>query len=154
MLTICRGKRSLARLTGRGGKGQARAAVTALLATVAAALCLTGTAVASAATPTAGTAIAWGINTSGQLGDGSSTLVRSTPVAVHLPAGVRVTAVAAGDGDSLALTSDGHVLAWGQNFEGELGDGTTASRSTPVTVDLPAGARVTAIAAGFAFAWR
>ena len=65
--------------------------------------------------------------------------------------GTRVTAIAAGAEHSLALTSDGSVLAWGDNERGELGDGssTTFKSPTPVPVDLPAGTRVTAIAAGY-----
>ena len=72
---------------------------------------------------------------------------------MHLPAGTRVTAVTAGSSDSLALTSTGGVLAWGDNRYGQLGDGTTTNSSTPVPVHLPAGIRVTAVAAGDT-AWR
>ena len=42
--------------------------------------------------------------------------------------------VAAGSGHGLAVRSDGTVWAWGFNGAGELGDGTTTSRSTPVQV--------------------
>jgi len=94
-----------------------------------------------------GRVLAWGDNSSGQLGDGTRA-GRSTPVAVLLPAGARVTAVSAGIDHSLALTSDGRVLAWGNSGFGQLGDGTTASSSTPVAVDLPADTRVTAVSAG------
>nr|WP_230514440.1 Ig-like domain repeat protein [Salinispora arenicola] len=95
----------------------------------------------------AGTVLAWGDNSAGQLGDGTTT-DSSTPVAVDLPAGTTVTAVAAGDRHSLALTSTGTMLAWGENFIGQLGDGTTTRRSTPVAVDLPTGTTITAMAAG------
>ncbi len=58
-----------------------------------------------------------------------------------------VTAIAAGWGHSLAVTGDGTVWAWGDNREGQLGDGSTTSRLTPVPV---AGlSDVTAIAAGY-----
>ena len=102
----------------------------------------------SLAVTSAGGVLAWGQNTYGQLGNGTTT-DSSTPVPVELPAGVRVTAVSAGDGQSLAVTSDGHVLAWGQNDYGELGNGTTTDSSTPVPVELPAGTRVTAVSAGY-----
>ena len=57
-----------------------------------------------------------------------------------------VIAVAAGGEQSLALKSDGTVWAWGRNDVGQLGDGTTAERHTPVQVHTLNG--VTAIAAG------
>ncbi|WP_018801849.1 Ig-like domain repeat protein [Salinispora arenicola] len=98
----------------------------------------------------ADTALAWGDNASGQLGDGS-TADSSMPVAVSLPAGVTVTAVAGGSTHNLALTSAGAVLAWGSNSSGQLGDGTTTNRRTPVAVSLPSGVTVTAVAAGAAF---
>ncbi|WP_018588427.1 RCC1 domain-containing protein, partial [Salinispora arenicola] len=101
----------------------------------------------SLALTSAGTVLAWGQNVHGQLGDGTTT-DRDTPVNVDLPPGTDVTAIAAGDDHSLALTSAGTVLAWGQNVHGQLGDGTTTDRDTPVNVDLPPGTDVTAIAAG------
>ena len=54
--------------------------------------------------------------------------------------------IAGGGSHSLALKSDGTVWAWGQNERGQLGDGTTSNRSTPVQVSNLTG--VIAIAAG------
>jgi hypothetical protein len=45
-----------------------------------------------------------------------------------------VTAVVAGWHHSLALLKDGTVMSWGHNEFGELGDGTTAERSSPALV--------------------
>jgi hypothetical protein len=42
--------------------------------------------------------------------------------------------VAAGDAHSLAVREDGTLWAWGRNWAGQLGDGTTTRRSTPVQV--------------------
>ncbi|MEW2626397.1 hypothetical protein, partial [Streptomyces sp. NPDC048106] len=130
--------------------GRARAALTAVLAALVAALCLTGLAAPPASaqpSPPTGTALAWGWNVVGELGNGTTTN-SSTPVQVHLPAGTQLTAISTRDFHNLALTSDGRVLAWGGNSVGELGDGTTTNRTTPVYTDLPAGTTVTAIAAG------
>jgi alpha-tubulin suppressor-like RCC1 family protein len=95
---------------------------------------------------TSGQVYSWGSNGVGQLGDGSTTGA-TTPVPVDLPSGT-FTAVAAGSGHSLALTSDGAVFAWGANLFGQLGDGTTRATETPVAVASPAGVTFTAVAAG------
>ncbi|WP_018790309.1 RCC1 domain-containing protein [Salinispora arenicola] len=101
----------------------------------------------SLAITSTGSALAWGRNFSGQLGDGT-TNDSNKPVAVNLPPGTTVTAIAAGDGHSLAVTSAGTALAWGRNFAGQLGDGTTNDSTTPVTVSVAPGTTVTDIAAG------
>ena len=98
-----------------------------------------------------GQVLAWGIDGSGQLGNGSIAS-RETPVRVRIPRGAKVTAVRAGCDFSLALTSRGGVLAWGDNSYGQLGNGTTTDSRVPVRVQLPAGTKVTAISAGGSFA--
>jgi alpha-tubulin suppressor-like RCC1 family protein len=67
-----------------------------------------------------------------------------TPVQVSGLSGV--TAIAAGDHHNLALRSEGTVWAWGDNFTGQLGNGSTTDSSTPVQVSALSG--VTGIAAG------
>jgi alpha-tubulin suppressor-like RCC1 family protein len=76
-----------------------------------------------------GSVHSWGINTYGQLGDGSTTL-RSTPTPVTGLSG-GVIAIAAGGTHSLALMNDGTVKAWGYNGYGQLGFGNETSTSTP-----------------------
>ena len=79
-----------------------------------------------------GAVLCWGINTFGQLGDGTTT-TRFVPVAVS-GLGSGVVAVAAGPGHTCAITSGGALQCWGLNAYGQLGDGTTTNRSTAVTV--------------------
>ena len=100
------------------------------------------------AVTTSGAVYAWGINTTGQLGDGTLT-TRSTPVPVTFPTGTSITAVAAGFGHSLALTSTGVVYAWGANGKGQLGTGNTTGSAKPVKVTIGATA-ATSVAAGYA----
>ena len=92
-----------------------------------------------------GTMLAWGSNSAGQLGDGTTTN-RPAPVAVPGVAGI--SAIAAGNGHVLALLSNGTVRAWGNNGNGQLGDGTKKDRSTPAPV--PGLTGVVAVAAGSA----
>ncbi|TSJ83732.1 InlB B-repeat-containing protein [Bifidobacterium apousia] len=92
-----------------------------------------------------GNAYAWGNNYSGRLGDGTSSS-RHAPVRVKtpdrktypdLPADFTYLQVSAGGEHSLALGSDGNAYAWGNNYSGRLGDGTSSSRYTPVRVKTP-----------------
>jgi alpha-tubulin suppressor-like RCC1 family protein len=78
-----------------------------------------------------GTVWAWGNNSFGQLGDGTTTQ-RATPIEVPGLSGVG--SVAGGGLHTLAVKRDGTVLAWGANGYGQLGDGTTTDRHTPVRV--------------------
>ncbi|HLX88956.1 MAG TPA: MBG domain-containing protein, partial [Acidimicrobiales bacterium] len=96
---------------------------------------------------TAGTVFACGYNAFGQLGDNSVTN-RATRVQVQLPSGVTATAIAAGQYHSLAIGSNGHTYAWGENSNGQLGDGNTSNSTIPVIVNLPSGVTATAIAGG------
>ncbi len=98
----------------------------------------------SLAVDSTGVVYAWGFNGAGQLGDGTTT-TRQAPVAVTGLSGV-FTAVAAGNNHSLALRNDGTVWAWGNNFQGQLGDGTVTNHLVPVQVAGLTG--ITAISAG------
>lgn len=84
----------------------------------------------------------WGSNAAGQLGaaaaDSCGTApfefaCSTTPLAVQGLAGEAV-AIGAGDFHTCALLADGGVRCWGENENGQLGDGTTADRAAPVAV--------------------
>ncbi len=84
----------------------------------------------------------WGNNDSGQLGDGTQTQ-RLTPVAVLESAGgpplAGAQALALGAYHSCALLAEGKARCWGNNAQGQLGDGTQTQRLTPVAVLESAG---------------
>jgi hypothetical protein len=95
-----------------------------------------------------GTLWAWGDNSAGELGNGTTASCFS-PVQVPGLTGVRQ--VSAGPDYALALRTDGTVRAWGNNGYGYLGDGTTTSRLAPVPVRGLAGiSQVSASGASFA----
>jgi len=111
-----------------------------------------------------GTVWAWGFNRHGELGDGT-TRTRKLPVQVLRKNGdplANIVAVSAGANHSLALRSDGTVWAWGDNADGQLGDGTFKTRLRAVKVsslsgvEQVAGARQNSIAvttAGDVYTW-
>jgi len=84
------------------------------------------------ATKSDGTLWAWGTN-SGTLGDGT-TVDRLTPVQIGTDANWTYIATANGGLHTLALKSDGTLWGWGFNWAGEIGDGTTVSKSAPVQI--------------------
>lgn len=75
---------------------------------------------------------AWGYNLFGQLGDGSTGVNSSSPVPVVFLS--NIIAIKSGERFSLALRSDGSVWSFGYNADGEVGDGTTIDRYSPVQV--------------------
>jgi alpha-tubulin suppressor-like RCC1 family protein len=75
-------------------------------------------------------AYCWGANDVGQLGNGT-TLSSNVPQAVVFSAPGLIDAYA-GSTHSCGLTASGGLFCWGANNAGQLGDGTTTPRSTPV----------------------
>ncbi|HEY0073225.1 MAG TPA: hypothetical protein VGB77_03915, partial [Abditibacteriaceae bacterium] len=73
-----------------------------------------------------GTVWAWGRNPFG-LGDSDSSPTFNSPLPVQVSNLESVTAIAAGDTHNMVLKSDGTVWAWGKNYEGQLGIGTSGT---------------------------
>lgn len=76
-----------------------------------------------------GTLWAWGLNSSSQLGDASTTL-RSAPVQIGSVS--NWSRVMAGTAFSAALRTDGSLWTWGSNASGQLGDGSLTTRNAPI----------------------
>jgi len=83
---------------------------------------------------TDGTLWAWGSNSHGQLGDGTSggANYKTTPTKVGNE--TNWASVSAGGGYTVAIKKDGTLWAWGYNYNGNLGDGTTTYRYTPTKI--------------------
>jgi alpha-tubulin suppressor-like RCC1 family protein len=80
---------------------------------------------------TDGTLWAWGLNTYGQLGDGT-TIDKNTPSQIGTATDWKF--VAAGEVHSIAMKSDGSLWAWGSNSNGQLGDGTIIDKIIPTQI--------------------
>ena len=79
-----------------------------------------------------GSAMCWGYNDYGQLGNASSGTDNATPGAV---AGLQsVKSISAGGTHTCAVLDNGSARCWGYNGLGQLGDGTTTQRNSPVAV--------------------
>jgi alpha-tubulin suppressor-like RCC1 family protein len=107
---------------------------------------LNGAALAGAIAVTAGDFHTCALRTDGTVwcwGSDQVSNYGSLPVQVTLP--TSAVAISAGDTHTCAALADGHAWCWGQNSFGELGDGTTTSRTTPVAVTDPSGALLTSV---------
>ena len=74
----------------------------------------------------------WGQNTEGQLGD--NTIVnKKSPIQVGIDTNWGES-LAAGNGATFGIKSDGTLWAWGSNYTQQLGDGTTFNKYTPTLI--------------------
>ena len=88
----------------------------------------------------------WGDNSYGQLGDGTD-IERTSPVVVDLGPGNTALSLSSGESHTCAVLDDGSVKCWGENSNGQLGDGSKSGSEVPVTVDF-GGSEVVKISAG------
>ena len=93
-----------------------------------------------------GSVWSWGQNDSGQLGTGTTGMVTQGPTQV--PGLVDIVAVSQGYTHGLALDNGGHVLSWGANYNGQLGDGSRPGPS-PSPALVPGLDAITAVGAGW-----
>jgi len=107
-----------------------------------------------------GTVWGWGGNRNGAVGNvapqacnvgGGAASYACTTIPVQVAGLSGVSAIAAGGDHSLALTSAGTVWAWGNNSQGQLGNGTSDSYFHPFAAPVSGLGKVTAIAAGASF---
>ncbi len=80
-----------------------------------------------------GALMSWGNDAFGQLGD-DNTNNEAVPISFSAPVGVTYLALETGGSTSYAIDTNGNVWAWGNNNVGEIGNGTTTTQMTPVSV--------------------
>jgi alpha-tubulin suppressor-like RCC1 family protein len=95
-----------------------------------------------------GTVASWGGNSYGELGNGTTLKGAEgsgSTVPLIVPGLGGVVAIASGGGDDAALLSNGTVVAWGENKQGQLGDGTTVEKTVPTPVQGLTGVKAIAV---------
>ena len=78
----------------------------------------------------------WGEDTSGQLGNGNNSS-RYTPTLISLGVDVTPTQIELGLVHTCAVDDQSALRCWGDNINGQLGDGSNTNRNTPTIVSLP-----------------
>jgi len=95
-----------------------------------------------------------GVNNAGQLGNGATAARQPYLVKFNLPSGVQALDVWSSSfstttetkyNNTFVIGSDGKVYGAGGNFFGQLGDGTTTNRSTPVAMNVIDGTNIKAL---------
>jgi len=95
----------------------------------------------------AGSAYCWGQGSLGNGSESSRSVVAVDMTGVMAGKTIASLAGAAVAGNFCATTTDGGAYCWGNNFYGQLGNGTTTSSDRPVAVAL-SGHKVTSISLG------
>lgn len=91
----------------------------------------------SSALTSNGRVFTWGHNGDGELGastGGNQIIPKEITSSFNLAIGETITSVSLGYSFSSAVTSDGRVFTWGDNSNGQLGDGTTADKLYPTDI--------------------
>jgi len=88
---------------------------------------------------TGGSTVCWGSGVNGQLGDGTTTYARTTPVTVKAVGGggvlTEVISIASGEAHTCVVRTGGTAACWGSAYSGQLGDGaSTQDQTVPVLV--------------------
>lgn len=91
----------------------------------------------------------WGANSSGQLGNGTTT---GKIAPEKIGAATNWASVAAGNTHSIAIKTDGTIWAWGSNSYGELGDGTNTSQLSPKQIGAASDWAVVSAGNGYSLA--
>lgn len=89
----------------------------------------------SSALTSFGRVFMWGSNGDGELGDGTTTnRLVPTEITSSFPPFLMIISISLGKDHSTALSATGRVFMWGNNYFGELGDGTTVDRYVPTEI--------------------
>jgi alpha-tubulin suppressor-like RCC1 family protein len=91
----------------------------------------------------------WGYNQAGQVGDGTKKMA-TRPVPVKLPAISQVSEGGSlpGNGQTVALASDGRVYVWGNGQHGQMGNGSTSNALKPQLLTEPSGVQFALVNSG------
>jgi alpha-tubulin suppressor-like RCC1 family protein len=84
----------------------------------------------------------WGLDSRGQLGNGTIGHAADLPVKVSLPGRVMLASLGGSlgnNGQTLVKLANGKLFAWGDDKYGQLGNGTTGDEASPVPISPPAG---------------
>jgi len=96
-----------------------------------------------------GSVSCWGANHQGQLGNGNYTDLDSPILTSSFGNGRTAVAISSGQTHMCAILDNGSVSCWGNNYYGQLGDGSNMIRNTPTqTLSLGNGTTAVAISSG------